>query len=245
MAKSSLTVPMLIACGSSDHGVIAGVRDRAAGHHRDLLAARAPAQALVDRVAMQVARAMAAARGEAFDEHFDDVIEGLARKFGVRPGVAHQREERVLVPFLRADLGDESAARGHRTAPAACAARRVRRGARSRARPRIRPGRRAIAGTGGPSARRPRSGPNGPRVAGRRRSRAANRAGTTRSTSPMSMPSSSDAVATSTFSCPRLQALLRGQAQFLRERCRGARRRVPCRADRRDGARRARPCGAC
>ena len=226
------------------HGVIAGVRDRAAGHHRDLLAARAPAQALVDRIAMQVARAMAAARGEAFDEHLDDVVEGLARQLrhtARRCAPARTTRPRPI-PARR--LRRRVAARGHRTAPAACAAHRVRRGARSRARPRIRRGRRAIAGTGGPSARRRRSGPNGPRVAGRRRSRAANRAAPRdrhrRCRCPVPATRSRRALSTGRSSgvAPRPGAIP-SRAN------RGARRRVPCRADRRDGARRARPCGAC
>ena len=58
----------------------------------------------------------------------------------------------------------------------------------------------------------------------------------TRSTSPMSMPSSSDAVATSALQLAALQALLGVEPLLLAPGCRGARRRAPRRAARTAGA---------
>src|SRR6478735_6679697 len=57
--------------------VVAGVRDRAARHHRRHAAAFAPAQAFVNGVAMQVAGSLPAARAEAFGQHAHDRIEIL------------------------------------------------------------------------------------------------------------------------------------------------------------------------
>ena len=51
--------------------------------------------------------APAAAGVEAVGQHGDDRIEFLARQLAIRPGAAHQREQLVLAPFLRGDLGDD------------------------------------------------------------------------------------------------------------------------------------------
>ena len=42
-----------------------------------------------------------------FGQHLHDRGEILARQVAVRPGAAEQREQRVLAPFLRRDLGDD------------------------------------------------------------------------------------------------------------------------------------------
>ena len=45
--------------------------------------------------------------GDAVAHEVDDLVELLARHLGVGRGLAHQREEIVGAPFLRADLGDD------------------------------------------------------------------------------------------------------------------------------------------
>jgi hypothetical protein len=59
------------------------------------------------RVAMDVRRASAAAGAEAFGEHAHDGVELLARQRTVRVRSAHQGVQRILVPFLAGDLGDD------------------------------------------------------------------------------------------------------------------------------------------
>ncbi len=149
-----------------------------------------------------------------------------AREVAVRPGAcapartAHPRRIRAR------PLPPRSAAQAHRAAVRGIAqpielAARVRR----RAAPRIRPAHRGSAGTGGPSARRRRSGWRGRRAAGTSRSSAATPSWQTSSTSPMSMPSSSDAVATSALQRPCLEPLLGVEALSPSRGCRDARRR--------------------
>ena len=67
----------------------------------------------------------------------------------------------------------------------------------------------------------------------------------TRSTVPTSMPSSSDAVATTTGTSPALSLSSASSRDARATCCRGARRRGPRRAAPRARARRARPAGAC
>src|SRR5690606_7671086 len=87
------------------HVVVAGVRNGAAGHHRGHAAAGAATQAAVHGVAVQVAAAVATARGVAVGEHAHDFVEVLAGEFAVWPGAAHGVVQRALVPFACSDLG--------------------------------------------------------------------------------------------------------------------------------------------
>ncbi len=121
-----------------------------------------------------------------------------------------------------------SAAPARRAARAACAGRRVRRGARSRAGRRIRPVRRATAGTAAPWACRPPHGRSGPTRCRKAAIERGEPSWQTRSTSPMSMPSSSEAVATSTLQLAALEPLLGVEPQLPSRGCRGARPPPPC-----------------
>ena len=51
--------------------------------------------------------APAAPRAEAVGQHVDDRREILPRQVAIRPGAPHQREQLVLAPLARGDLGDD------------------------------------------------------------------------------------------------------------------------------------------
>ena len=75
----------------------------------DVTAARralAPAQLSVDRVVVHV-RARAAAGGDAVGDEVDNFVELVTGHLGVGGGAAHEREEVVGAPFLRAHLGHD------------------------------------------------------------------------------------------------------------------------------------------
>ena len=93
--------------GFEQHRVVAGVGDRAAGHHRGHAPALAAAQLAVDRVAMDQAGARAAAGGVALGDHPHHVVEILPRQAVVRPGAAQPVVEPVFVPFAAGHLGDD------------------------------------------------------------------------------------------------------------------------------------------
>ena len=228
------------------HLVVGVVGDRAAGGERGQPRAAPAAQHAVDRVAMDVARrARPAAGGEALGQHAHHGVEILAREVADTARRARSRcEQLVFGPFARGDFGDDLLREHVERLRPGCAGGRARRGARCRAAPRIRPDRRATAETGGPSACRRRRGRSGRRAAGRSAIERGEPIWQTRSTSPMSMPSSSDAVATSALSSPRFSrcsAASRAPSPC----CRGARRRLLAEALGELRARRARPCAAC
>ncbi len=160
---------------------------------------------------------MTAPRGEALGQHAHDVEIFVALES------AHTDR--------RAARASNSASSGHSCAATSaticCASTssgfcgnvtggRARRAARHRAAPCIRRARRATAGRAAPWARRRPGGSRDRRAAGTSAIERGEPSWQTRSTSPMSMPSSSEAVATSTFSSPLLQALLGLEAQLLR-----------------------------
>ena len=59
------------------------------------------------RIAMEVGRALAKARGKPVGQHAHDFVESLAFQLRIRPGAMHGFEQRVLVPFAAGDLGHE------------------------------------------------------------------------------------------------------------------------------------------
>ena len=83
-----------------DDVVIRILGNRAAG--RDCREPRASAAAhdAVDLIAMQKRAAAAALRGDAFRKHFDDGVEIARGQIAIRIGAAHQLEQIVLVPRL-------------------------------------------------------------------------------------------------------------------------------------------------
>ena len=126
-------------------------------------------------------------------------------EIAVRPGAAHQREELGFGgrPGVAARATPRrSAAPARRAARRAGRWRRARRGGPIGAAPRTRSGRRARPGTRGPSACPATVWPERPTRCSSVAMRCGDPIWQTRSTWPMSMPSSSDAVATSARSCP-------------------------------------------
>ena len=181
--------------------IIGIVGDRPAGGQRGQPRPAPAAQDMVDCIVMDERTAPATAGGEAFGQHRHDRGEILARQLPIGPGAADQREELVLAPFLRCDLGDDLLGQ------------HVERllGDRSRSsspRPTL-----SISAAHSTSSSRDsgNSRPLGvpstacPERPTRCRKLAIERgepSWQTRSTSPMSMPSSSEAVATRAFSPP-------------------------------------------
>ena len=152
----------------------------------------------------------------------------------IRPGAAQPLEQRRPRASPARRPRRRSAAPARRAAARGIVERdRARRGARCRAAPRIRPARRATAETAGPWACRRRRGRSGRRAAGRSAIERGEPSWQTRSTSPMSMPSSSDAVATSTFSSPRFsRCSAASRCSFARLPWCAATRSSPSRSDR-------------
>ena len=153
---------------------------------------------------VQERAAAAARRRDAVGEHRDDVVEVFARRDrGTDTPRAPARRARRR-PSRRPRTRRPSAGRGCRAAPSGCAARPSRRrGSRARA-PRIRAARRASSRTAGLRASRRPSGPSGRCAAARRAIERGEPSCTTRSIEPMSIPSSSEAVATTARSSPFL-----------------------------------------
>ena len=207
-AKSSLTRADELVLRLEQHLVVGVVGDRAAGGQRRQPRAAPAAQHAVDGVVMDERAAPAAPGGEAFGQHLTTAAKSSRVSVAIGPGAAKQREELVLAPFLRRDFGDDLLRQhverlfGNREAVELAAARRC------RAAPRIRPARRATAGTAGPSACRRPHGPERPTRCRKLAIERGEPSWQTRSTSPMSMPSSSEAVATSAFKLAALQPLL-------------------------------------
>ena len=166
-------------------------------------------QPLVDGVVVQVRGAPAARGVVAVGQRVHDRVEGGPGELPVGPGAAHEGVEVVGAPLGHRDLGhDLLGQRVQRRRPAA-GSRPAPPGARRRAAPRIPPGRPGTRGTAGPWAARSTPWPERPTRCSSVAMLFGDAIWQTRSTSPMSMPSSSDAVATSTCSLPGLQALLR------------------------------------
>ena len=138
-------------------------------------------------------------------------------ELAIRPGAAHEREQLVLAVLARTTSRRRSAARGRRAARRARRCDRARRGGPRAAARRIRRGRRARSGRGGLSAVPEIVWPERPTRCSSVAMRCGDPIWQTRSTWPMSMPSSSDAVATSAFSAPFFRRDLGVEALLLRQ----------------------------
>ena len=180
-------------------------------------AAAPPAQAVVDAVAKEIRAVAAAPRGDAFGEHVDDGVEIGARQSAIGIGAAHQREQIVFLPFLGGAGGDdllrqdverrfgndqaiEFAARASARTSAAHSSSSSRVVAKMR-----------------PLGMAPRQCPARPMRCSATAMERGEPIWQTRSTWPISMPSSSDAVATSARISPAL-SLRSAARRSLRER---------------------------
>jgi hypothetical protein len=226
-----------------DDGVVAALGDRPARGERGQPRALPLAQDVVDDVAVDVARARAVARREAVGEHAHDGVEVGARELRVRPGAAHEREQsssfhsRLAVSATICWARTSSGAGTMRSASSSPRRTASSSAAHSTSSSRDCGKRRAF---GTP----PTAWPSGRRAAGRSRSSAASRAGRPgrrrrcrgRARATRSRPAPS---------VRRASGAARRRAALPWRGCRGARRPPPCRAARRGGARRARPCAGC
>ena len=91
------------------HLVVGVVGDRAAGGDaRSARAPRRPRSTLVDRVAVQIARRARPRRVLKPSASMRTTASKSSRgELAIRPGAPHQREQLVLVPLARGDLGDD------------------------------------------------------------------------------------------------------------------------------------------
>ena len=89
------------------HGVVGVVGNRSAGRHRRQRRAALAAQHAVDRVAVQVGGAPAAARVEAVAQHTHDFEVFGPSELRERRRTPVEREQIVFAPLLHADLGDD------------------------------------------------------------------------------------------------------------------------------------------
>ena len=198
--------------GIEHHAVVGDVGDGAAvggGHDARGLA---PAEHAVHAIAMHERAGATQARGGSLGDAGHHVVEGCSREVREGRRGANQGEERVLGPFARGALGDDllrqDVERRHRRVHAIEASG----GHRAHQRRALH----QLVARGGEEA--PARGASRGRAlidrcaGGTSSPRAASRSGRPRSTVPTSMPSSSEAVATSARISPGLQALLDAQA---------------------------------
>ena len=224
------------------HLIVGIVGNGAAGGQGGEPRAAPAAQHVIDGVVVDQRAAPAAAGGEALGQHAHDGGEILARQRPIGPGPADQRKKLVFVPFPPRDLGDDLL-RQHverllRCEPIELAApHAVDSAAHSTSSSRESGNSRPL---GMPSTAWPER-PTRCRKAAIERGEPSWQ---TRSTSPMSMPSSSEAVATSALSLPPLSRCSASAAAPW-QGCRGAPSRALRRAVRTAGGSPARPAGAC
>ena len=245
-AKSSFTVPTTDAFRFEQHLVIGVVGNRAAGGQCRQPRAAPPAQHAVDRVTVQHRRR--AVRGASLKPSAsmrNDVGEDLAREVAIRPARRTARTSRLRsIPCAATSADDLLREHIERLVrddePVQFAATDAHRSAR-----RTRRARRAKAETGGPWACRRRCDRSARRVAGSVAIDRGEPSWQTRSTSPISMPSSSEAVATIALQLAALQALLGVEPLFLGEAAVMRGDAVIAEAFGRACASRVRPCGAC
>jgi hypothetical protein len=200
-AKSSSTVPDDFAVRLGDHLVIRGIRNRAAGGDGGQPRAAPAAHDAVHLIAMQIRAAAAALRGDALGQHLDDRVEMLAIQIAIRIRAAHQRVERRLPANRARRTRRRSAAPGYPGRFAGFPADPIGRANRAHQRRALD---QLVARGGEEAALRLRAHPvPGPPDALQRHRDGARRSDLhTRSTEPISMPSSSDAVATTARSSP-------------------------------------------
>ena len=178
------------------------VRNRTAVGQRDQPRASPPADAMIHLIAMDHCSALGLAKWRCLRRASPQPGRIPAVQIAIRPGAPHQGEQIVLGEDPRTQPPPRSVAPGYPAALAESPAGRVRLcGWRAPAR-RIRSSRRGCPRTIGPWAARP---PNAPTRPTRCRATPIERGEPiwhTRSTLPISMPNSSDAVATTTRSSP-------------------------------------------
>jgi len=87
------------------HLVIGVIGDRAAAGNGRQTRTAARTQPPMHGVAMQISALPSAARGNAFSEHPQQLIELAALERAVRPGAPHQLVQLILAVFARADFG--------------------------------------------------------------------------------------------------------------------------------------------
>ena len=174
-----------------------------------------------------------------------DVVEVVAREVAIRIRAAHDRVELVGAPIVAARTRPRAAARGCRAAPSGCAARRSRRLRIARTSAAHSSSSSRVVAKKRPSGFAPTQWPERPMRCNATAIERGEPSCTTRSTEPMSMPSSSDAVATTARSSPVLQPVLGVEAASRARGCRDAAGRRLRPAARRARTRRARSCGAC
>ena len=197
--------------------IICVVGNCAAGRQSNQPRTASSAQTMIDCIVMNQRRAPAALGAETFSQHFHYAVEFFASEIAIRPGRTDQVEGLVFIPILSGRRGDnllcqniERFFRNDSGDPA-------RRDEHNAARQRIRPVHHGSMERCGPSANH--------RAYVRPVRRAAEDVAMdrvvpswqTRSTEPMSMPSSSEAVATSAFEFAALQSVFRIEAQLRRK----------------------------
>ena len=113
VARHRLDRPVLVdgadegVVGLGHDAVVAGLGDRTARGDRGEARALAAAQLAVDRVVVHVRAPAPRPVCDAVADEVDDLVELRAGQLGVRRGAAHEREQVVGLPLLRADLGDD------------------------------------------------------------------------------------------------------------------------------------------
>ncbi|MCY1413348.1 hypothetical protein D9M71_287780 [compost metagenome] len=93
--------------GFKDHGIVGIVRDGAAAGHGRQLAATPTTQGAGHGVAVQIGTAHALAAVVAFGEHTQQGLVVVVVKVGVRGRLTKLFEQRLFVPFLAADFGND------------------------------------------------------------------------------------------------------------------------------------------
>ncbi|MNV26839.1 hypothetical protein D3C71_1179650 [compost metagenome] len=93
--------------GLKQYDVVGVVRDGPAAGHRRQFRATAPAQAAGHGVAVQVGAADALTAVVALGEHLQQRLIVFFVEFGVGRGTAQHVQQRLLLPFLAADFGDD------------------------------------------------------------------------------------------------------------------------------------------
>ena len=199
--------------------VEAAVGDRAGVGDRELAGALAAAHGAGGPVPDQPrAKLGEPLRRIAAVEHVEHVLELLARELRERLGGGHERARPRRPPTRRRRPSRRGAGRGRRAGCAGSPSPRSRPRASAWRPPRTRAGRRGTSGRSGPSRPRRAGGRRGRPAAGRARPTSATRPGSPGRRAPMSIPSSSDEVATRQGSLPGLQQLLDHRALLVGER---------------------------
>ena len=229
-----------------DDAVVGDLGDGAAVQDGGHAGAATAAQHAVDAVAVDVGRRRGRRRRRRPRSSISTISSKSSRvEVAVGPGAAHEGEEVVLAPVLAGALGDdllrEDVERRDRRVRRGRGGRRGRRG-RGR---RTRPARRGSSGRGAPAACRPRAWPERPTRCRKVAMLRGEPIWQTRSMVPMSMPSSSEAVATSACSSPALRRCSTRRRRSLREAAVVRADVLLAEALARAGGRRARRGGAC